>query len=329
MEARTRKNSAYHRQVYLFSKKFIKDFQGSSKFFLRFNVFFVIALFLEFVSCTFALKYYSDSFFIPFYVAFFVLTFFTYLILFFYFHTRKPDQFLIYKDQFLRSCRSCLKSGPGQIEHHLSICSAISYLIKDLRLPPFSNLFKKISKKLQDEDLFLLKEVLLIASKDELLKQVQNTPVDIEIHASLATTYVSLSSLYKEQKNASYLWKQRKKQKSKILNQKFKIAIKRAIEEFQILNDLAPKDPWVHAQLAKSYHDLGMIEDEMKQYEQILLLRPNDMEVLFQCATCYFKLGSNAKGLEAYEKLKNAHFAKAKNLLIYYGKENLKVQEEI
>lgn len=329
MEARVRKKTSYHRQVYLFSKKFIEDFQSSSKFFLRFNVFFIVAIFIESIVCILALKYYSDSILIAFYIAFFILTFFSYLILFFYFHTKKPDQFLVYKDQFLRSCRSCLNIAPGQIEHHLSICSAISYLMKDLKLPPFSNFFKKISKKLQDEDIFLLKEVLLIASKDELLKQIQNTPIDIEIHASLATTYVNLSSLYKEQQNANILWKQRKKQKLKLLKRKFKVSIKRAIEEFQILNDLAPKDPWVHAQLAKSYQELGMIEDEMKQYEQILQLRPNDLEVLFQCASCYFKLGYSAKGLEAYEKLKNAHFVKAKNLLSHYGKENLKIQEEI
>ena len=182
---------------------------------------------------------------------------------------------------------------------------------------------------MQDEDLFLLKEVLLVAAKNELVKQIKNTPVDIEIHASLAMTYVKLSSLYKEQKNGDFLWKQKKKQKNKVLDKKFSISIKRAIEEFQILNDLAPKDPWVHAQLAKSYEELEMIEEQMEQYERILELRPEDLQILFQCACCYFKLGYNAKGLRAYEKLKNAHFLRAKDLLAFYGNENLTIAEEL
>jgi tetratricopeptide (TPR) repeat protein len=327
MEAKINKQTPYHRQVYFFSKKFIKDFQRSSKFFLHFNVFFVSLLAIEACVCLYSLNFYADSFFIPLFIAFITLSFFSYLILFFYFHTKKPDQFHNYKDQFLRSCRSCLQTKPGQIEHHLSICSAISYLIEDLKLSPFSKVFKKIAKNLQDEDLFTLKEVLLVAAKNELVKQITNTPVDIEIHASLAMTYVKLSSLYKEQKKTDFLWKQKQNQKNKVLDKKFSISIKRAIEEFQILNDLAPQDPWVHAQLAKSYDELDMTQEQMGQYEKILELRPDDHQVLFQCACCYFKLGYNAKGLKAYEKLKNSHFLRAKDLLAYYGKENLTVAE--
>lgn len=323
------KQTPYHKQVYFFSKKFIKDFQHSSKFFLNFNVFFISLLLIESIGCFYALNFHAEAFFIPILIAFISLSFFSYLILFFYFHAKKPDQYHLYKDQFLRSCRSCLQTKPGQIEHHLSICSAISYLIEDLNLSPFSRAFKKISVRLQNEDLFLLKEVLLVSAKNELLKQITNTPVDIEIHASLAMTYVKLSSLYKEQKNADFLWKHKKKQQNKLLDKKFSITIKRAIEEFQILNNLAPKDPWVHAQLAKSYDQLDMIEEQMKQYEKILELRPDDHQVLFQCACCYFKLGYNAKGLKAYERLKNAHYLRAKDLLAFYGKENLTIAEEL
>jgi len=329
MEARFRKNTQYHRQVHLFSKKLLCDFQKSSNNFFKFNLFSVCIFFIELLLAIYLIQYYSDTSVIALFIALFSLTLFSYLILFFYFYAKKPDQFEGLKDRFLRSCRSCLSPPQGQIEHHLSICSAISFLVDDLKSLPKSKSVKKLSRHFSEEDIFLLKEMLFISSKEELLKQIRHTPTDIEIHSALANTYVKLSSLYKEQKEKCLFWGNRKRQKKKILGIKFTTAIQRAIEEFQILNDLSPNDPWVHAQLAKSYKELGMLQKEMIEYENILKLRPSDLEILFECALCYFKLGYSAKGLQAYETLKKAHFIRSDDLLNFYGTENLKIEDDL
>jgi tetratricopeptide (TPR) repeat protein len=100
---------------------------------------------------------------------------------------------------------------------------------------------------------------------------------------------------------------------------KFRVTAERAIEEFKILNDYAPDDPWVHVQLAYSYHDLQMPQEEIREYEIVLALRPNDKETLFKLGMLYFQQGMNAKGLRIYEALKETHYKKAESLIKFYG----------
>ncbi len=104
-----------------------------------------------------------------------------------------------------------------------------------------------------------------------------------------------------------------------ILKRKFRATAERAIEEFKILNAYAPNDPWVHAQLAYSYHDLQMPEEEMKEYETIIRLCPDDKETLFKLGVLYFQQGLNAQGLRVYEELKSSHYQKAEILIQHYG----------
>ena len=79
-------------------------------------------------------------------------------------------------------CRSNIQVPQGHIEHHLSICSAIAFSIGDLKIKTKGKIFKKLSSSISTEDVFLLKEMLLISAKQELLKQIKNSPVDIELH---------------------------------------------------------------------------------------------------------------------------------------------------
>jgi tetratricopeptide (TPR) repeat protein len=103
------------------------------------------------------------------------------------------------------------------------------------------------------------------------------------------------------------------------LEKKFRQASERAIEEFKIISDYAPNDPWVHLQLAYSYRDLNMPLEEIQAYETILRINPTDKEALFKLGTLYFQQGMNAKGLQVYEELKRANFSKVENLIKYYG----------
>jgi tetratricopeptide (TPR) repeat protein len=107
--------------------------------------------------------------------------------------------------------------------------------------------------------------------------------------------------------------------KTHYFDQKFKEAARLAIEEFRILSHYAPNDPWVHEQLAVGFHDLGMPDEEVKEVETLLKLRPQDKEILFRLGMLYFKQNQNAKGLQVYEELKKANFKKAENLISAYG----------
>ena len=110
---------------------------------------------------------------------------------------------------------------------------------------------------------------------------------------------------------------------SEEMEAKFRATAERAIEEFKILNDYAPEDPWVHVQLAYSYHDLQMPEEEIKEYETVLQLRPNDKDTLFKLGMLYFQQGANAKGLRIYEMLKRTNYKKAESLIKFYGSFNV------
>src|SRR5262249_13631206 len=158
-------------------------------------------------------------------------------------------------------------------------------------------------------------------SVEEHLKLVKCEPTNLEIHAGLANAYVMLSSLYADPRKYSdydeekYIPAERLSQQ---MQAKFRATAERAIEEFKILNDYAPHDPWVHMQLAYSYHDLQMPHEEIREYEKVLSLHPEDKDILFKLGILYFQQGMNAKGLRIYEQLKEHHYQKAENLIKFY-----------
>ena len=64
-------------------------------------------------------------------------------------------------------------------------------------------------------------------------------------------------------------------------------------------------------------HDFS--EEEIKEYETILSLCPDDKDTLFKLGMLYFQQGFNAKGLRAYERLKRSNYRKAEDLIKFYG----------
>src|SRR5262249_17342472 len=129
------------------------------------------------------------------------------------------------------------------------------------------------------KDLHKIKELLLTHAIEEHIKVVKCEPTNLEVHAALANAYVMLSSLYADPRKYEgydeerWIPPERYSTEMQIL---FRATAERAIEEFKILNDYAPDDPWVHVQLAYSYHDLQMPEEEIREYELVLKLRPQD-----------------------------------------------------
>ena len=147
------------------------------------------------------------------------------------------------------------------------------------------------------------------------------------MHAALANAYVMLSSQYllpQTQTTASgggslAFWFKPSEKTQKRLQEKFRSACQKAMEEFSILREYAPLDPWVHTQLAYSFRDLNMPEKEIQELEILATLKPREHEILFKLGHLYFEQGHNAKGLQIYEKLKALKPQKAEELIQHYG----------
>jgi tetratricopeptide (TPR) repeat protein len=251
---------------------------------------------------------------------------FSYLVLYFYFQARKPERILHLKEIFLQSCARHISAPVGEAQHHLSIAEALIKLASYLedfekhfyRLPPFLQFlnpaFSWFSTHCYWKDVFKLKQFLIAAAIEEHLKQIRATPTDLEVHASLATTYVAQSKIYR--------MSLRSQKDQTLFEENFRSSARLAIEEFRILNHYAPNDPWVHEQLAQGYHELEMPEEELGELETLLKLRPQDKETLYRLGQLYFLQGMNAKGLQIYEKLKQSNFKQAEDLIASYGLQN-------
>lgn len=255
------------------------------------------------------------------------LTGFTYIILLFYFEAKKPEELRELKENFINSCRKSLSVPKGIAEHHLSIVNASFTLVAKLQdmeysyVPPkylkfLKFILEKISHALYQRDLFMMKELILIAAIDEHIEQIKHTPTDLEMHASLANSYTMLSKLYLQYLDTLTFFSSSIKD---IIKEKLDVVSKGAIEELKILSEYAPNDPWVHAQLAQSYRSLKKQKEEADELETILKLSPNDNEVFFRLAALYFQMGNNAKGLKIYEQLKKNSYKKADELLNFYS----------
>src|SRR3990167_11215598 len=103
------------------------------------------------------------------------------------------------------------------------------------------------------------------------------------------------------------------------LEERSQVYSRLAMEKFKILSQYAPNDPWVHEQLAAGFKDLNLPEEEVKEMEHILQLRPQDRDILFRLGKLYFQQGLNAKGLKVYEELQKAHYTRAGDLISSYG----------
>lgn len=314
-------------------RKLLGDFKKLSKSFVLFHLSFFTLILLEILAFAFLFVSLFQSTFIALTLGCIILTCFSYFVLLFYFHAKRPEELAALCRGFLTSCRGVISIPKGEPEHHLSIAHALIRLSSYLddfekqfyKLPPFlksaNPYLEKASILCHYEDVFKLKQLLLYSAIDEHLEQMRLTPTDFEVHTSLANTYVMLSKFYQEggKLEQGLLSKIRFKKILKGVEKKFRTATERAIEEFKILEHYAPNDPWVHMQLAKSYQDLALPQEEIKEYETILKLRPLDKEVLFRLGVLYFEQGQNAKGLEIYEELKKSNYKKAEDLVSFYG----------
>lgn len=309
-------------------------FNRAIKSYVAFNILFLILGTAELLALTVLFSRLSDSALVAFTLALFFLTLFTYFILRIYLLSKKPVQFLRIRDAFVAMCRELYDYQEDLPESYFELANACIYCTRCLEGLEFSyyrppRWLDVLSTSLEHfscwwhwEDLHRLRELLLQEAIEELLKLVRCEPTHLQVHTALANAYVTLSGIYVSSRPQDRYDEDRwlpPPHLAQELQKKFRFAAEKAIEEFKILNDYAPEDPWIHAQLAYSYHDLQMPQEEIREYETVLRLKPDDMDTLFRLGVLYFQQGMNAKGLQAYEELKRFHYKKAEALIGYYG----------
>jgi tetratricopeptide (TPR) repeat protein len=311
----------------------LPPFRRVIKGYVWFNLLFVIMATIEIVFFIFGMTWLTQSSTLAISLAIIFLTVFSFFILRAYLQAKKPLQCLMLRDRFIAACKSLISYSAGVPEHHLALANACSRGASSLQGTEYSYyvpvrgfafltpVLERFSFWWHWEDVHQMRELLLLYAVDEHLQLVKCEPTNLEVHTALANAYVMLSSLYVDHKKLDAddeLWIPNPALAQE-LEKKFRGAAERAIEEFQILNDYAPDDPWIHAQLAYSYRDLQMPQEEIREYETILRLRPDDKETLYRLGTLYFQQGFNAKGLRVYEELKRSNFKRAESLIKHYG----------
>ena len=294
----------------------LKQFKKIVRSYLFFHLFFFGLLLLEIIVFSFSFSFLCKSVLIAFSIAAIILTIFSYLITFFYFETKKPEQFFELRNRFMHLCEQSLPKDLAAPEYHLFLANSAyrfaSHLMcneSHFQSTPFLSrsirafLFKVMSFS-QNKDFHQMKEILLLVSVSEHVTLIKKKPTNLEAHASLANTYIALAKLYRGD--------------SKEMREKFSKAMEKGIQEFKVLDHYSPNEPWVQAQLASCYHDLKLYREEILCYEKILELCPSDKQILFRLGVLYFQQGVNARGLCIYEKLKGMNFSRAEELINYY-----------
>lgn len=323
--------SAFEKKLQIHYRDLLKQFKKNCRKIVYFHAAFLGILSTE----IFSFFYFPDSSFslkTALFLAGGFLTVLSYFFLYFYFEGKKQDEMEKLVQSFVKKSRQSVGIPKGISEHHISIAHACIRLINYLQgyerivYPIASFRYMQIcvqafSKFWHFFDVFTLKEHLILAAIEEHIFQIHVTPTNVEMHTSLASTYVLRSKLYIEYQKSyeESFFHPFYKTRSSLIVREFQQAIKNAIEEYLIIDHYTPDDPWVHMQLAKSYHELQLHDLEMREYETILRLSPNDQQILLKLGILYFQQGQTAKGLILYEKLKEANYEKAQELLSYYG----------
>lgn len=262
-------------------------------------------------------------------LAFVFLIFFAYFILRLYLQFRKEEQLKELRECYISACKNLLNYKEGVPQNHAALANACIKLANNLQgreyhiyiIPPRFQKFKawidKTSHWFHWLDIHHMKELLFEEVVRENIKLVKCAPSSLEVHVALANAYVTLSGLYVKEEAAKDANSNEKL--SAEFSKKFRLAAEGAIEELKILQEFAPDDPWVHEQLAYSYRDLKMPQEEIREYETMLRLMPGNRETLFKLGRLYFQHGRNGQGLRIYDQLKKLQDRRAEELINHYG----------
>jgi len=324
--------AAFQDQIQKLIDPFTGKFARINRAWVLFHTVFVTLLTLELIVFGLLFSTFLQSTAMAIWLAGIFMTVFSYLVLLFYLQGRRPERLMQLRDDYLDAARACIPYAPGSLEYHCCITQAIFQLNGSLRIPTlenklilasdtFSYLIQKFRIWTRWKNLLKLKEMLLLSSIGEHIRLVKKEPADLEAHASLASNYVALATLYQDPKKLmvsdEIVWTP-PEYDSEEMEKKFQMALERALEEYHIIDEYAPNDPWVHAQRASLYKELNKYEEEQVEYEQILNIDPQNEEILLRLGKLYFRKGENAKGLKIYDGLQDLDPKKAQRLIAHY-----------
>lgn len=315
------------------AQKTAEKFGKILRFYGLFNWIFFLLISIELLYFFSQLSVFIQSFTLAVHLGFIFATIFCYFTLHMYAYTYKLEKCLELQSHFIETCKTFVREPEDMPEHHEFVADACCQLASEIdgieytvfTCPRFlfflSSSFERLNCRYFWQDCHEMKELLLKSCVEEFVKIVRLRPTDLESHAKLGNAYVMLSGLYIDPRGLEGFDEERwipSEKYTESFQKKFRFTAERAIEEFKILSDYAPDDPWVHAQLAYSYRDLQMPREEIKEYEILLNLCPGDKETLFKLGKLYFEQGENAKGLQVYHHLKDSNYTKAESLMRHY-----------
>jgi tetratricopeptide (TPR) repeat protein len=187
----------------------------------------------------------------------------------------------------------------------------------------YHSFFQRIKRFFFWKEFHLLEEICLLGAIDLLTRQVRTSPCDVDLHARLANTFILLQNHFLEPIKAKELMKAPSlfltKAQTELLKEKATRASRLAVEELEIMSSYAPDEIWVHEQLAISYREIGMQQKEISECERLLVLSPDDPQVLLRLGSLYFQTGQNGKGLKLYNVLKEIDSHLGQELISCYG----------
>ena len=323
----------HENKALFFHDAFFQKFKSTTQFYSLFHVIFWSVGFLQLLAILMFFSFFSKTTWSALALASLFLTGFSYLVLHFYFQTKKPQQFLEMKeevDSFFSDDLSNISSSTEKLlnrsEAYIALADSLHekealYYQLPKSLITLSVMMEKFSIWLHWKDILKMKELFLLSSINNIIATIKLTPLDLHAHARLATGYLLLSQIYldprKAQKTCSLRWISPEYNTNTMLSS-FHSASDRAIEELTIISEYAPSDVWTHLQLAKVYHDKNRHDLEIKAYETLNELKPDDEEILLRLGSLYFHEGYNAKAMKIYEKLRQISEPLSEELISHY-----------
>jgi tetratricopeptide (TPR) repeat protein len=318
----------FEEQTARYAKQAVIHFRRLTRGYALFHMGYLVLGIIELFALLLFFPLFLKSSLIAFTLAALFLTAFSYFVLRFYFEAKKPEQFIELKERFVATCKKALP-----VENPLAVTQAVYIFLSELEgqevqyypLPKLLETLKPLMEKLSlwchFQDVHLMKEHLHQYCIDQRIEYVKKQPVNIEAHTLLAQSYIALYKLYldprKSGKEVPYPFMLHE-YSSEATVKKFQAVTRRALEELKILDAYTPNNPWVHAQMAAIYHDLGILEKEIEEYEILLRISPNDSLLLYRLGLLYFQYGKASTGLKIYEQLKKNQDPKADQLIQKY-----------
>ncbi len=299
-----------------FYQQTLLKFVRITRMYRVFHLVFFVVFAAELLTLLLFLPFLAKSYLLAVVVASTFLTAFSYFVLRFYFQTKKPEQLLELRSEFIENCENFFQETVVQLIQKLEGLEFHYYSLPSI-FGSVSPLVKKFSAWSHFEDVLLFKELLYSHLLKIELEAVKNNPTNTELHRNLAKSYIAFYHLYRDSGTAPYPFITKRYTSAEIV-QKFQKNAKCALEELKIVLHFVPLDPWALTQLGKVYRDLDQKDEERKIYEILLQLIPDEQEIRYRLGVVYFQLGFMASGLTIYEEFRQMNDPKAQELIGHY-----------